>query len=467
MTTTREGLRRRMEARAGVEKEYTIAEVRKHNKCLDNWIILGGKAYDVSGFDSHPGGYSILEQCAGTDSTDAFSVNHDPEQVLPLLQKYYLGEVKDAKEPSAVIKDFHDLDSHFEAEGLYRTDVMYYAKLMVWFSALFAVVLLPFTMWEQTYFTMTISGVALGLFWQQWAFVGHDAGHNAVFHDRKGLDYYASLIVIAAFGVSGQWWKRNHNCHHIVTNSINGDPDIQYLPVFMVDSKMMQSVYSFYHKTRFVYDKVGQKIVSYQHITYLPIMALARHNLYLQSWLFVLSGKEVRNRWVEASVLLCYAWWVAELVMRIDDSGMAWYWWFLSHGVCGVLHLQITLSHFSMEAFLSKEGTIHRSEDDDFVRHQLATSLDVDCYPWMDWFHGGLQFQVVHHLWPRLPRHNTRHIRDKYLIPLCEKHGLTYHRLSFYDSIVKTLSHMKEQANVAANSPPGSSMIMQSMNLEG
>ena len=25
---------------------------------------------------------------------------------------------------------------------------------------------------------------------------------------------------------------------------------------------------------------------------------------------------------------------------------------------------------------------------------QLSTTLDVDCYRWMDWFHGGLQFQV-------------------------------------------------------------------------
>eukprot|EP01059_Diplonema_ambulator_P032885 TRINITY_DN6656_c0_g1_i1.p1 TRINITY_DN6656_c0_g1~~TRINITY_DN6656_c0_g1_i1.p1 ORF type:complete len:481 (+),score=174.06 TRINITY_DN6656_c0_g1_i1:110-1444(+) len=444
-----------------------MAEVRKHDKWLDSWVVLGGRVYDVSGFDSHPGGHAILEQCAGKDATDAFSVLHNPEQVLPMMQKFYLGEVTDAKEPNAIIKDFHELDSHFEAEGLYKTSLWFYAKLLVWFSCLFAVALLPFTVLEQTYFTMTISAVALGLFWQQWAFVGHDVGHNSVFHDRKGLDYLASLVVILAFGVSGQWWKRNHNVHHVVTNSINGDPDIQYLPLFMVDSKMMRSVYSVYHKTRFVYNKVAQRFVSIQHIMYLPVMALARHNLYAQSWIFVFSSKDIRNRWVEATVLLMYAWWLAELVMRIDDSGMAWYWWLLSHAVCGVLHVQITLSHFSMEAFLNTEGTIHRTEDDDFVRHQLATSLDVDCYPFLDWFHGGLQFQVVHHLWPRLPRHNTRHIRDKYLIPLCEKHGLTYHRLSFYDAVKKTLVHMKSEAKAAARTPPGSSMIMQSLNLEG
>lgn len=35
-----------------------------------------------------------------------------------------------------------------------------------------------------------------------------------------------------------------------------------------------------------------------------------------------------------------------------------------------------------------------RNDDEGWVATQLNTTLDVDCYRWMDWFHGGLQFQV-------------------------------------------------------------------------
>lgn len=28
-------------------------------------------------------------------------------------------------------------------------------------------------------------------------------------------------------GVSTAWWKRSHNAHHVVTNSITHDPDIR------------------------------------------------------------------------------------------------------------------------------------------------------------------------------------------------------------------------------------------------
>ncbi|KAF3031816.1 hypothetical protein E8E12_001790 [Didymella heteroderae] len=40
--------------------------------------------------------------------------------------------------------------------------------------------------------------------------------------------------------------------------------------------------------------------------------------------------------------------------------------------------------------------------------HQLRTTINVECPEWLDWFYGALQFQAVHHLFPRLPRHNLR-----------------------------------------------------------
>merc|ERR1711871_922689 len=79
----------------------------------------------------------------------------------------------------------------------------------------------------------------------------------------------------------------------------------------------------------------------------------------------------------------------------------------ISHGFSGILHVQITLSHFCMETF-TKEQPVYTSDDNDWFKVQLATTMDVDCPQWMDWFHGGLQFQIEHHLFPRLPRHNLR-----------------------------------------------------------
>ncbi|CAN0393725.1 unnamed protein product, partial [Discosporangium mesarthrocarpum] len=69
-------------------------------------------------------------------------------------------------------------------------------------------------------------------------------------------------------------------------------------------------------------------------------------------------------------------------------------YFFVAHGVSGVLHVQITLSHFSMPV---TERPQYRDDNEGWLATQLATTLDVDCTPWMDWFHGGLQFQVRVH----------------------------------------------------------------------
>ena len=37
--------------------------------------------------------------------------------------------------------------------------------------------------------------------------------------------------------------------------------------------------------------------------------------------------------------------------------------------------------------------------------------MDIECPPWLDFVHGGLQFQAVHHLFPRVPRHNLRRLQ--------------------------------------------------------
>ena len=57
--------------------------------------------------------------------------------------------------------------------------------------------------------------------------------------------------------------------------------------------------------------------------------------------------------------------------------------------------------------------------------------MNWSCPVWLDWFHGGLQFQIEHHLFPGLPRHNLR--KASLLVhPLCRDLGLHYHSPSFF-----------------------------------
>jgi delta8-fatty-acid desaturase len=113
--------------------------------------------------------------------------------------------------------------------------------------------------------------------------------------------------------------------------------------------------------------------------------------------------------------------------------------------MAGILHVQITMSHFPMHIYPADQ---HPLREDSFVEHQLKTSMDIACSPAMDWFHGGLQFQAVHHLFPRVPRHNLRRLQGV-LRKFTEKYGLKYNTLGFFAAnrlMLKELSRVGDEA---------------------
>ncbi|KAL8555170.1 hypothetical protein ACS0TY_003107 [Phlomoides rotata] len=63
----------------------------------------------------------------------------------------------------------------------------------------------------------------------------------------------------------------------------------------------------------------------------------------------------------------------------------------------------------------------------------------------MDWFFGGLQFQLEHHLFPRLPRCNLRKV-SPIVQELCKKHNLPYRSLSFFEANKWTLKTLRTAA---------------------
>ncbi|KAI9836111.1 MAG: Cytochrome b2, mitochondrial precursor [Sarea resinae] len=70
-------------------------EVKKHNSRDDCWVIVHGRAYDVTEFlPEHPGGPKIILKYAGKDATEEFDPIHPPDTLDKYLDKSkHLGEV--------------------------------------------------------------------------------------------------------------------------------------------------------------------------------------------------------------------------------------------------------------------------------------------------------------------------------------------------------------------------------------
>ncbi|PSS02108.1 FMN-dependent dehydrogenase-domain-containing protein [Coniella lustricola] len=89
------------------------AEVAKHSTSDDCWVIVHGKAYDVTEFlPEHPGGMKIILKYAGKDATEEFEPIHPPDTLDKYLDKSkHLGSVdmktveKEEKEESPEEKE--------------------------------------------------------------------------------------------------------------------------------------------------------------------------------------------------------------------------------------------------------------------------------------------------------------------------------------------------------------------------
>jgi delta8-fatty-acid desaturase len=106
--------------------------------------------------------------------------------------------------------------------------------------------------------------------------------------------------------------------------------------------------------------------------------------------------------------------------------------------VTAPVHVQITLSHFAMS---TADLGVHES----FPQKMLRTTMDVDCPTWLDFFHGGLQFQAIHHLYPRIPRHNLRRTQ-KLVLEFCRDTGIPYALFTFTDGNKEVISRLGDVA---------------------
>jgi acyl-lipid Delta6-acetylenase / acyl-lipid (9-3)-desaturase len=432
------------------QKEFTLEEITKHKTADDLWLAIDGVVYDTTAFaPKHPGGVKILTSLGGTDCTDAFRQYH-PKWVLEKYLKAIpqVGVVKNYK-PSAMRKDLQDLDEQMERAGLYKTPVMSYVWYFSTLAALFSLMIGCVYYTNGNFWLQLLGAVFLGVFWQQLSFVGHDFGHNSVTPSSL-TDYIGGVFVNSTYGVSAQWWKATHNVHHVVTNSVEYDPDVQYLPLFAINTNLLRTFFSHYHDKVFTFGKWQRMLLSVQHYLYFPVMALARFNLYAQSIIYLLTApaSDCRHRLSAIAATIFFFIWNAKIIMDLPDSGTRWAFLLISHAIAGIIHVQITLSHFSMNTYNGfQEETLR--DPDHFVKNQIRGSMNIECDPSMDWFGGGLQFQIEHHLFSRLPRHNLRQARDQFINPFLKKHGIKPVSAPFFESIGMVMKNLSETAKRA------------------
>ncbi|KAJ6879501.1 delta8-sphingolipid desaturase [Populus alba x Populus x berolinensis] len=410
----------------GDKKGITSEELKQHNKAGDLWISIQGKVYDVSEWaNEHPGGDVALMNMAGLDATDAFIAYH-PGTAWKYLDKLFTGYYLTDFKLSETSKDYRRLASEFAKLGLFekKGHITMYAltSIVLMFCAVLYGVLCCQSVWAHFG-----SAVVLGFLWIQSAYIGHDSGHYQVMNTRGYNKLAQFLAGNSLTGISIAWWKWTHNAHHLACNSLDYDPDLQHIPVFAV-------------------------------LCELPTLDFLSSNTFL----LLFSKRRFPDRALNILGILIFWTWFPLLVSCIPNWPERVMFVLTSFAVTAIQHVQFCLNHFAADVYTGLP------EGNDWFEKQTSGTLDISCSSWMDWFYGGLQFQLEHHLFPRMPRSQLRRV-SPLVQDLCKKHNLSYRSLSFWEANVWTIRKLRNvalQARDLANPVP-KNMLWEAVNTHG
>ncbi|XP_074562730.1 delta(8)-fatty-acid desaturase 2-like [Curcuma longa] len=456
--------RERIEGEEKPPRSISSEELRAHNKPTDLWISIQGKIYDATAWAAvHPGGDLPLLALAGQDITDAFIAYH-PGSVWAFLANNpslrFVGQLSDYR-VSDVSKDYRRLVAEFSRLGLFDKKGHGTAISLSAIAVVFAAVIYCVLRSESVWAHLGCAAV-MGFLWMQSGFLGHDSGHYEVTGSKRTNRAIQVLSGNCLTGLSIGWWKRNHNVHHVACNSLDIDPDLQHIPVFAVSAEIFRSLTSTYYERKMTFDAVARALVSYQHWTFYPVMCVARVNLFAQTLLLLCSNKRVPGRFLEILGVVVFWIWFPLLVSCLPSWSERVLFVLASFAVAGIQHVQFCLNHFSTNVYVGPP------QANDWFQTQTMGTLDIACPPWMDWFHGGLQFQVEHHLFPRLPRAQLRRVAP-IVRELCLKHGLPYNSFSFWEANVRTIATLRAAALLARDEalPVPKNLVWEAVNTHG
>jgi hypothetical protein len=303
----------------------------------------------------------------------------------------------------------------------------------------------------------------MGLFFQQCGWLAHDFLHHQVFKKRRYGDYAGIYIGNLMQGYSVQWWKNKHNGHHAVPNlhnstaaSQDGDPDIDTMPLL---AWSIQQARSFRELNEGKDTTFVKFMIRNQAVFYFPILLLARLSWMNESFKCAFGlGAASENAALElkvkglqypilekVAIILHYAWVavVASGFGRFSLAFSAVYFLTMTCSCGFMLALVFGLGHNGM-------ATYDADKRPDFWKLQVTTTRNITGghgipQAVVGWFCGGLQYQVDHHLFPMIPRHNLQKTHGL-VRSFCKEWDVHYHEADMYDGTVEVLKHL---ANVS------------------
>jgi linoleoyl-CoA desaturase len=249
--------------------------------------------------------------------------------------------------------------------------------------------------------------------------VMHDANHGAYFRTRR-LNHLMGWTADALLGLSSYAWRVKHNvAHHTYTNVDGYDADITQVPIArLAPVQVRRPWYRLQHYYIWVlYCLMGLRWQTVGDIAAFTRGSIGTSTLRLpRRWDLagLVGGKMIFVGWAIAVPLLVYPWWAVVGAYLV-----------YSMTVSLIMAVTFQLAHCVEEAdFASAEELA--TERRLWAVHEVETTVDF-CprNAILSWMLGGLNYQIEHHLFPRVPHTHYPHIA-KIVERNAKRHAVRY-----------------------------------------
>lgn len=368
-------------------------------------VWINDCAIDVSDYERwHPGGEVVLREFIGRDATTPFFAMH-PASAHAWLKARKVDTKKAPPAPAcnaALRDDYVRLHEAFRARGW--LDPSLRPLLMCFASSVPFLLLAAFCPWDSSgRLHPILLGFFAGMFWHQLAFSLHDVLHGEIFR-KKSTAHLVGYLLALVLGFLSSHWDEEHLAHHVMSNDVDHDLQQNNSPLITVDRKQITEKRDQLN----VAADVRRWLLKTNHWFWL-IAATWGGRFALQIVAVVWALKKPRTRLWQIGILVCHYVLLAAFLRSRSGPFVGffgvdlgpWLAGLVMYLTVGALHIQLLINHASRPMTCDKDSHL-RSAGADWVSWQADATADIHCPWWADWYHGGLQFQITHHLFPRL-----------------------------------------------------------------
>jgi linoleoyl-CoA desaturase len=338
------------------------------------------------------------------------------------------------------------VDEYFRRAGISKTGNLWtYLKatlLLAWLAGSYYLLVFRASTWPGG----VLVGLSLALAMAAVGFnIQHDGNHGS-FSSHPWMNRLAGLT-LDLLGASSYLWIWKHNfSHHTYTNIPHVDDDIDLAPVGRLSSEIpLRS----YHR--------------YQHY-YLWFF----YALLLIQWHFYSDYKKLWTRKIgDRTFAPPRGWDLAGVVAgKVVFLSLAFIipflrhpWWVVVASYLGVtMVVGLVISVVFQLAHIVEETEHPASLEDvhaEWVIHQIRTTADFACENRLvTWYLGGLNFQVIHHLFPRICHVHYPQVA-RVVAQVCQEYQINYrtHR-SVYGAIRSHFRFLRLMGRTQEPLPP-------------